>query len=59
METKYYSCKEVAERYGVKETTVWGWVKDGKLPAYRLGRIIRVSADALKAFEEQSKMRGE
>jgi excisionase family DNA binding protein len=58
MEKKFYTCKEVAERYGVKETTVWEWIRTGKLDAMTFGSgrpIYRVPADALEAFETRAK----
>ena len=49
----FYSCKEVAERYGVKVTTVWAWIKDGRLPAVKIGKFYKVKASDLRAFEEK------
>ena len=34
----YVTAKEVADFYGVKASTVWKWVREGKLPAYRIGK---------------------
>ena len=54
MEKVYYTCKEVAERYAVKEDTVWEWIRTGKLEAYKIGRMYRVHKDQLAKFEEQN-----
>lgn len=49
---KLYDCKQVAERYGVKITTVWDWIKTGKLKAVRIGRFYRIREEALAEFEK-------
>ena len=28
------------EKYDVDRVTVWRWVRDGKLPAHRVGRMV-------------------
>lgn len=48
---KFYSCEQVAERYGVKVTTVWEWIRAQKLPAVKIGKQYRISADQIAAFE--------
>jgi len=35
------SAQEVAERLGIKPRTVALWAREGRLPAYRLGRYLR------------------
>lgn len=47
----FYSCEQVAERYGVKVTTVWEWIRAQKLPAVKIGKQYRISADQIAAFE--------
>lgn len=49
---KYLSCKDVAERYGVKVITVWDWIRKKKLPALTIGKQYRITEDGLKQFEE-------
>lgn len=51
----WYTCKEVAERYGVKVITVWDWIRLKKLNAINLGKEYRISEDDLHAFEESRK----
>lgn len=51
MEKKFFTCKEVAERYGVKETTVWEWIRSGRLKAYKILRMYRVTEEQLTEFE--------
>ena len=39
-----YTCKDVAERYGVQIITVWEWIRKKKLGAIKIGKEYRVSA---------------
>ena len=55
---KLYTCEEVAERYGVKLTTVWDWIRTQKLPAIAIGRLYRVEESALVDFEKKNKTTG-
>ena len=49
---KFYTCEEVATHYGVKITTVWDWIKTGKIKAVRVGKQYRIPKDALAKFEK-------
>lgn len=51
---KFYSCEQIAERYSVKLTTVWNWIRTQKLPAVKVGKQYRVTAAALVAFEKRN-----
>lgn len=51
---KFYSCEEIASRYNVKLTTVWAWIRLQRLPAVKIGKQYRVTADALAAFEKDN-----
>ncbi|TMJ93239.1 MAG: helix-turn-helix domain-containing protein [Actinobacteria bacterium] len=42
--------EEVAERLRVKAPTVYRWIADGRLPAVRFSRIVRVRDTDLEAF---------
>lgn len=48
-----YTCKEVAERYGVQTLTVWEWIRKKKLGAIKIGKEYRVGADDLARFEAE------
>lgn len=50
---KLYTCDEVAERYGVRTDTVWGWIRNKKLGAIKIsgGKGLRISEDDITAFE--------
>ena len=54
MERAFYSCQEVADRYGVKISTVWAWVREKKLPAIKIGKIYKVRKEDLEKFETQN-----
>lgn len=41
MEVKWLWAEDVAENYGVKISTVWSWVRKGKIRAYKVGRRYR------------------
>ena len=49
---KYFTCEEVAELYRVKLSTVWEWVRSGKLRSVKIGRVYRVKQSALDEFEK-------
>lgn len=49
---KFYTCREVAERYKVKAFTVQEWIRSGKLSAILVGNRYRVSESDLKEFEK-------
>jgi excisionase family DNA binding protein len=51
---KLLSSAEVAALVGVKETTVYKWCKQGKLPALKIGKHWRVRREALEDFLKQS-----
>ena len=50
MDEKRMSCREVADECKVKLTTVWSWIRTGKLRAYKLGKTYWVSPEDLDAF---------
>lgn len=52
---KYYTCAEIAERYGVKVATVWDWIKSKKLAAINIGRDYRIKESDLLEFERSNK----
>lgn len=48
MEEKYYTLKEVASLLKVTYMTVFRWVKNKKLIAFRVGKQYRVTENELK-----------
>lgn len=52
---KYFTCDEVAERYGVTVATVWGWIRNKKLAALNIGRAYKIKESDLLEFEQSNK----
>lgn len=50
MTRRAYSVSEVAQQLGVSERTVRRMADDGRLRVVKLGRLIRVPADALEVL---------
>ena len=50
----FYTCEQVASRYGLNVHTIRLWIKEKKLPAVKIGRYYRVRHSDLLAFEEQN-----
>lgn len=51
-DVQWLSTAEAARRLGVTARTVYGFIDDGSLVAYRFGRVIRIQAVDLSAFIE-------
>ena len=51
MEQEYFSPKQVSTHFGVSLRTVRRWIASGKLPAYRLGRLVRIKKSDIEALE--------
>lgn len=47
---EHYTAREVAEMLKVHERTISRWIKDGRLPAIRLGNRYRISRQDLEKF---------
>lgn len=52
---KVYGCKQVADRYKVKVSTVWEWIRDKRLPAVKIGKSYVVKETDLLSFEKAGK----
>jgi excisionase family DNA binding protein len=53
-ETQLLAAVDVAELIGVKETTVYRWCKEGKLPCLKIGKHWRIRRGVLEDFLKQS-----
>jgi excisionase family DNA binding protein len=53
-ETELLAATEVAELIGVKETTVYRWCKEGKLPCLKVGKHWRIRREVLEDFLKRS-----
>lgn len=47
---------EAAERLGIVPRTLYRLLDEGKIPAYKLGRVIRIEVDDLDAFLEEHRV---
>ena len=52
--TELLAAAEVAGMIGVKETTVYRWCKEGKLPCLKVGKHWRIRREALEDFLKES-----
>ena len=48
---EWLSTGDAATRLGVTTPTLYRFIDDGRLPAYRMGRVIRLKAADVAAFE--------
>lgn len=55
-EIEWLSTQEAARRLGVTTRTLYRFVDQGELPAYRMGRVIRVKANDVDTFIEASRI---
>jgi excisionase family DNA binding protein len=53
-ETELLAATDVAGMIGVKETTVYRWCKEGKLPCLKVGKHWRIRREALEDFLKRS-----
>lgn len=57
MENKFYTPQDIAKTLKVAYMTVYRWIKNGKLEAYKIEKQYRVKENDLKKFIEISKVR--
>src|SRR5918995_1114668 len=53
-ETELLAATDVAGLVGVKETTVYKWCKEGRLPCLKVGKSWRIRQEALEDFLKSS-----
>ena len=53
----WLSSKESAHRIGVTQRTLYRFIDEDRLPAYRLGRVIRLKTPDVDAFIEAGRIR--
>jgi excisionase family DNA binding protein len=53
-ETELLAAPEVAELVGIKETTVYRWCSEGKLPCLKIGKDWRIRRGVLEDFLKES-----
>jgi len=54
-EEKYYTIEEIAKMLKVAYLTVYRWIQDGKLVAYKAGKQYRIKESDLNKFVEKKK----
>jgi excisionase family DNA binding protein len=52
----WMSTQEAARRLGVTTRTLYRFVDEGELPAYRMGRVFRLQMAHVDAFIERSRI---
>jgi excisionase family DNA binding protein len=55
-EIEWLSTQEAARRLGITTRTLYRFVDQGELPAYRMGRVIRLKAADVDSFIEGSRI---
>jgi excisionase family DNA binding protein len=56
--TKTYTKKEVATALKVHPLTITNWIKEGKLEAFKINRVVRVTEEAISAMMKGGKTGG-
>ena len=54
--TRWLGTTEAAERLGVVPRTLYRMIDEGAIPAYKMGRVIRVKESDLDAFLETTRV---
>jgi excisionase family DNA binding protein len=52
----WLSTTEVRDRLGITLRTLYRLIDEGQIPAYKIGRVIRMKADDVDAFLERSRI---
>ena len=55
-EIVWLSTQDAAKRLGITPRTLYRFIDQGELPAYRLGRVIRLKQDDVDQFIESSRI---
>jgi putative molybdopterin biosynthesis protein len=53
VEERYVTVPEVAEMLKMSRATIYKWIRQGYLPAYRLGHEMRIKESDLQEFMEE------
>ena len=52
----WMSSKDAAQRIGITSRTLYRFIDEGQIPAYRIGRVIRLQRSDVESFIEQSRV---
>ena len=55
-DTEWLGTPEAAERLGITQRTLYRLIDEGQVPAYKMGRVLRVKADDLDVFLNHSRV---
>jgi excisionase family DNA binding protein len=55
MENRYLSVDEIAEYLGIKKDTVYKWVAAKRIPAHRVGRLLKFKKDEVDEWVQLGK----
>ncbi|MGQ0618168.1 MAG: helix-turn-helix domain-containing protein [Acidimicrobiia bacterium] len=55
-ETSWLSTAEAAKRLGITPRTLYRFIDQGDIPAYRFGRVIRLKVDEVDAFIDRCRI---
>ena len=55
--TDWLNVKDTAARLGVTNRTLYRFIDEGEIPAYKFGRVIRLKAVDVDAFLESRRIR--
>jgi excisionase family DNA binding protein len=55
-EIEWLSTQEAAKRLGITTRTLYRFIDEGSLPAYKMGRVFRLKAADLDAFIDASQV---
>lgn len=53
---EWLNTNETARRLGITPRTLYRFIDDGKIPAYRFGRVIRLKESEVAEFIERSRI---
>lgn len=56
MSTTWLGTREAAEELGITLRTLYRFIDEGMVPAYRFGRVIRLKAEDVERFIEASRI---
>lgn len=53
----YYTPEQLAEKLQLSVRTIWAYIRDGKLPASKMGRKYRISEEQLERFMKSQEVK--
>ena len=56
VDIEWLNTNETAKRLGITPRTLYRFIDDGKIPAYRFGRVIRLKESEVAEFIEASRI---